>query len=124
MNIRMKRITGVAVIFCLLVSTPVLFAQGIKERMKERLPFIVELKEKGIIGENFVGYLEFVTAKVESEEVVNSENEDRKSIYSFIAQKEGATIDLVGIRRAKQIAENAKPGEYLKGEDGKWYQKK
>jgi uncharacterized protein YdbL (DUF1318 family) len=65
-----------------------------------------------------------VGSTVESEEVVTGENEDRKTIYSFIAEKEGATTELVGIRRAKQIAENALPGEYLQNEDGSWYQKK
>jgi len=36
-------------------------AGGIKERMKQRLPRIVEMKKQGIIGENANGYLEYVT---------------------------------------------------------------
>jgi uncharacterized protein len=118
-----KNITiSVILIICFLFPAA-LFAQGIKERMKERLPLIVELKTKGVIGENFQGYLAFVTDNKQSQDVVDSENADREKIYAYIAQKEGATKELVGQRRAKQIAGHAEPGEFLQNEDGSWYQK-
>ena len=113
---------SVILIICFLIPTA-LFAQGIKERMKLRLPAIIELKEKGIIGEDFRGYLAFLSENKEGQEILDSENTDRKQIYSYIAKKEGAAVELVGQRRAKQLAENAKPGEFLQNEDGTWYQK-
>ena len=91
--------------------------------MKERLPVIIQMKTDGIIGENFQGYLAYITDQQQNQEIVDGENMDREKIYTYIAQKEGADKSLVGIRRAKQIAENAKPGEYLQNEDGSWYQK-
>ena len=39
--------------------------------------------------------------------VVNSENTDRKLVYEAIAKKQGTTADLVGQRRALQIAEES-----------------
>lgn len=107
-------------------ATTVIFAddiQTIKVQMEKRLPLIVELKSKGIIGENNTGYLQYVQANRENEEVVNAENEDRKKVYAIIAKKEGANIGQVGSRRALQIAKKALKGDWLQDQNGKWYQK-
>ena len=122
MNHKRNITISIVLIICFLLPSALL-AQGVKERMKERLPVIVELKAKGIIGETFQGYLAFLSDNQQNQDVIDGENTDRKKIYSYIANKEGATLELVGQRRAKQIAENAKPGEFLQKEDGSWYQK-
>jgi uncharacterized protein len=111
------------VISVLLICSSTLYAQGIKERMQERLPSIVELKKAGIVGENNLGYLEFVGADKKGEDIVTAENDDRKKVYEAIAKQSETTVELVGQRRAKQIAEKADPGEWIKDEAGKWYQK-
>jgi hypothetical protein len=92
--------------------------------MKERLPVIVELKAKGIVGENNKGYLEFVGGKKEKADVVAAENEDRKQVYAAIAKQQGTTTELVGKRRALQLAKRADPGEWVQDAAGKWIQKK
>jgi uncharacterized protein YdbL (DUF1318 family) len=107
----------------LIMGSSNLYSQGIKERMQERLPAVVELKKAGIVGENSLGYLEFVGSDKKGEDIVTAENEDRKKVYEAIAKQSETTIELVGQRRAKQIAEKADPGEWLKDEAGKWYQK-
>lgn len=99
------------------------FAEDIKEQMKARLPIIIELKAKGIVGENNRGYLEFRTETKEKEDVVVAENHDRKQVYSAIAGEQGTTEELVGQRRAVQIAQKAAPGEWIQDSSGKWYQK-
>jgi uncharacterized protein YdbL (DUF1318 family) len=122
----MKKITSrlvMLIIAVLMVCTSAAVAQGIRERMKERLPVIVELKKAGMVGENSKGYLEFVGAQKKNEDVVSAENSDRKKVYEAIAKKEETTADKVGSRRAKQIAEKAGPGEWLKDAGGKWYKK-
>ena len=96
---------------------------AIKAEMEKRLPAIVELKSKGIVGEDNSGYLQFVGGKREKEAVVQSENQDRKKVYSAIAKKEGVSVNQVGQRRATHIAGKANKGEWLQGQDGKWYQK-
>ena len=99
-------------------------ANDIKARMQERLPKIVQMKTAGVIGENNMGYLEFVpgTARKEAD-LIAAENNDRKSVYSAIAKQQGTTEQLVGERRAIQIGEKASTGEWLQDTSGKWYKK-
>jgi uncharacterized protein YdbL (DUF1318 family) len=117
---------SLAVIFALVVLISTVAsssAEDIKTRMAERLPVIKELKAKGIIGENNRGYLEFTGTNREKNDVVTAENNDRGAAYSDIAKSQGATVDFVGMRRAKQITERAGKGEWLQDEQGKWYKK-
>ena len=105
------------------VAGSTLFADDIKIRMKDRLPAILELKAKGIVGENNKGYLEFIGGKREKADVVAAENEDRTTVYAAIAKQQGTTIELVGKRRALQISQKADAGDWLQDADGNWYQK-
>jgi uncharacterized protein YdbL (DUF1318 family) len=108
----------------LFIGGPMLYADDIKTRMKNRLPVILELKAKGIVGENNKGYLEFVGGKSENADVVAAENEDRKTVYAAIAKQQGTTVELVGKRRALQISQKADAGDWLQDASGNWYQKK
>jgi uncharacterized protein YdbL (DUF1318 family) len=112
---------GVALTIWLL--TPVVSAGALQDRMKERLPDIVALKTKGVIGENHQGYLEFVGKSREGAEIVAAENADRKVLYTAVAQKTGATVEQVGQRAALKWKKNLGEGEYFKNEDGTWIQK-
>ena len=99
-------------------------ADDIKARMQERLPTIVQMKADAVIGENNKGFLEFVPgAAKKMEDVVADENKDRQTVYNAIAKQQGTTAELVGERRANQIAEKAGSGEWLQDESGKWYKK-
>ena len=106
------------------ISGPALSADDIKTRMKNRLPTILELKAKGIVGENNKGYLEFIGGKKEKADVVAAENEDRQAVYEAIAKQQSTTVELVGKRRALQISQKADSGDWLQDASGKWYQKK
>ena len=99
------------------------FCADIKARMKDRLPGIIALKAAGIVGENNQGYLAFIGANQPEQALVAAENQDRQLVYGAIAKQQGTTADVVGRRRALQIAENAKPGEWLQDAGGKWVQK-
>jgi uncharacterized protein YdbL (DUF1318 family) len=111
------------VIVGLLAVTGTAWANGLKQRMQSRLSAIVDLKQRGVIGEDNKGFLSFMKGKNENKEVVDAENKDRRTVYQAIAQKQGTTVELVGQRRAIQLAEKANPGEWLQKPDGKWYQK-
>ncbi len=100
------------------------FADDIKARMKNRLPVIKQLKAQGIVGEDNKGYLQFVGGKKEKADVVAAENKDRQTVYAAIAKQQGTTAELVGKRRALQIAKKAAPGEYVQDTGGNWIQKK
>ncbi|MCG8565436.1 MAG: YdbL family protein [Desulfobacterales bacterium] len=95
----------------------------IKQGMKQRLPAIVALKAKGVVGENNQGYLSFVGGKKENPQLVAQENNDRKIIYSLIAKQQNVAVDLVAKRRAIKLAQQAKPGEYIQKADGAWVKK-
>ncbi|MCD4722360.1 MAG: YdbL family protein [Desulfobacula sp.] len=123
MNIRNIFKTHILIVLCLMITAQFVFAAGIKERMTQRLPVIVDLKAKGIVGESNKGYLAFVTDKRAQESVITDENKDRKMIYKHIAKQQNATLELVEQRRAKQIANRAKPGEFIQKPDGSWYRK-
>jgi uncharacterized protein YdbL (DUF1318 family) len=123
MNIKAFSVVVISLLVVLFTTVASSLSEDTKSRMKERLPIIIELKAKEIVGEDNRGYLQFVGTKREQEDVVTAENNDRKSVYSDIAKKQGATVDFVGRRRAKQIVEKATKGEFLQDESGKWYKK-
>ena len=100
------------------------FADDIKARMKNRLPVIKKLKAEGIVGEDNKGYLQFVGGKKAKADVVAAENKDRKTVYTAIAKQQETTAELVGKRRAMQIAKNAALGEWVQDAGGNWIQKK
>jgi uncharacterized protein YdbL (DUF1318 family) len=99
-------------------------AQEIQARMIARLPTIKALKDKGLVGENNKGFLEFIGQQKEKQDVVTAENQDRQQVYEAIAKQQGTTVELVGQHRAIQIANKAQPGEWLQDANGKWYRKK
>ncbi len=115
--------TYLLVVVCLIFTTQFVFAAGIKERMKARLPVIAGLKAKGIIGENNQGYLGFVTATKTEETVIAAENTDRKAIYSHFAKQQNTTVDVVEKIQAKRKAEKTKSGQFYQAADGKWVKK-
>lgn len=124
--------TFLAVAVSTMGATPS-FAQELDEvqqRMISRKAPIEALKDVGVAGENNLGYLDFVAGKSSSDakvkanqNLVNAENADRKIVYEAIAKKGKTTAEHVGKRRAKQIAENEKPGHYIMDEKGNWIKK-
>ncbi len=124
----MKQRTLTKIFTFLLIGTFVTgvsaFADDIKTRMKNRLPVIKELKAKGIVGEDNKGYLQFVGGNKAKADVMAAENKDRKTVYAAIAKQQGTTAELVGKRRAVQIAKKANKGEWVQDAEGKWLQKK
>jgi len=108
----------------ILITNAYASSKAIKQRMIERLPVIKSLKDKGIVGENNKGYLEFIGKKKEKANVIKAENKDRKLVYGTIAKQQGTTAAVVGKHRAIQIANKAQPGTWLQDANGKWYQKK
>lgn len=99
------------------------WAKGIKERMRARLPEITALKSQGVVGENNQGYLTLLKQPSSAKATLSAENQDRRTIYTAIAKKQGTTPELVGQRRALQIAQKANPGTMIQDANGKWRKK-
>lgn len=110
-------------IVVLLTAAGPVAAQEIKERMKERLPVIAELKKQGIVGETNRGYLAFVGTEKSHEDLIAQENQDRKAIYTRIAAQQNTSVSVVEKNRALQLAERAAPGTYVQSPDGTWVKK-
>lgn len=124
MHARTKRIMVTALVIVAAIAMAATgWTQDVKARMRDRLPTLVDLKARGVVGENNQGFLEMLKGQTEKQNVVAEENQDRKTIYAQIAQQTGTDIKVVGQRRAIQIAEKAAPGEWLQNSSGKWYQK-
>lgn len=96
-------------------------ASALKDRMLARVPAINSLKDKGLIGENNAGYLEYRTNARPQQELISAENQDRKTVYAEIAKKQNADIALVGQRRARQIRDIGGGGHWFQKPDGAWY---
>lgn len=95
-------------------------------RFSERRPAIDAWKTKGVIGEAFSGYLAFIEESADEDvhALVESDNADRKLVYTAIAEKESTTPELVGKLRAERIADRARAGDYLMNAKGEWIQVK
>lgn len=124
----MKNRNRIQLFFCLVMTVIFLgsytaTAASIKDRMVQRLPAITALKDKGLIGENSKGFLEYRTAQQPEKQTVQAENADRSSVYAAIAKKQGVKPTLVGQRRAKQIAEKGGSGHWFQRPNGEWYKK-
>ena len=110
-------------IACSLFLATTIHSADLKAQMAERLPAIEALKNKGVIGENNKGFLEFRTNDKSQAQLVQAENADRATVYQMIASKQGASAQLVGERRAIMIAEKGAAGQWYQKPDGSWYRK-
>jgi uncharacterized protein len=117
------KLLGLLAILGILFAAGTLNAGDIKARMLERLPVIVDLKARGVVGENNQGYLEMLKGQTEKQDLVAAENLDRRTVYEQIARQTNTNVQVVGQRRALQIAERASAGEWLQDTNGNWYQK-
>ena len=103
-------------------------SQELQKRFQERYPKLLEQKSAGKIGETFQGFVEAVKEDYTKEEavsgLVNAENADRTELYKLLAAKENITPEKVAERNALRNFQRARPGDYLKGQDGRWTQKK
>lgn len=99
------------------------YGASIKDRMVARIPAINALKDKGIVGENNRGFLEYRSNEQLQKQMIQEENQDRGAVYGAIAKKQGVSAELVGQRRAKQIADIGSSGHWFQDASGKWYKK-
>ncbi len=96
---------------------------ALKARFRDRLPALNSLKAQGAIGENNRGYVEPLGSAPDGQEVLQAENADRQTLYSSIAASTGTTPELVGQRRALQIAAQEPSGHMLQDAQGHWIKK-
>ncbi len=125
----LKLLAVVSLAWPLLAAAQALDLGQVQSSMRERLPRVNELKQEGIVGENNQGYL-IIREEVPDEEraeqiaaLVEAENRDRSTVYTAIGRRQNASPELVGRRRARQIAESATAGVWVQQADGEWVRK-
>lgn len=91
--------------------------------MRARLPKVVELKDKGLVGEQADGYLGVVEDKEGASAVVAEENADRKSVYSDRAKAQGQSVEVFGAVIGGAKTRDEQPGRFIKNSSGKWMKK-
>ncbi|WPJ95413.1 DUF1318 domain-containing protein [Coraliomargarita algicola] len=92
------------------------------ETMGARLPELMELKLKGLVGETNMGLLEARgTIEREQRRLLSDENRDRLAYYKLISVRLGIPVAAVQRKRAEQIRENSPKGVWLESKSGEWH---
>ncbi len=98
---------------------------ALQKEMKARMPQVIALLDKGVVGSNKQAYLE-VRGKLTPEEkkIVDAENAARKTVYAEIAKKNNTTLAVVEQQRAEQLSKRLPKGKkiWYQTADGKWHQ--
>ena len=101
-------------------------AKTIRQNMMKRLAELDKLKTNGKIAEANTGYLVWIkkdsAATKDEKLLMDTENAERKTVYTAIAQQQKSTVENVGKRRAAQLRKIARKGHYCMDENGKLYQ--
>jgi len=98
-------------------------------RRKDRRSGLISLQEKGVIGENKLGFLELRgSSSPDAEQLIEQENNDRMIIYAAVANKNGTSVEEVQKLYAKRLQQDAPAGtpiEVLNESSGvyEWKQK-
>ncbi|MGD9897030.1 MAG: YdbL family protein [Candidatus Methylacidiphilaceae bacterium] len=101
----------------------------LQQRRRTRIAELQGLKNARVIGETRNGYLQFVTQPQESayrsyaDRIVQEENRARYLLYSTEAKKQGQSLSQVEARYGERWRDDAFPGEYVQGPDGRWSKK-
>src|SRR4051812_46802641 len=97
---------------------------AVKARIAQRLDSVNAMKDRGAAGENNRGYLEARGgAQGADQQLISSENADRRTVYEALAAQTGSNADTVGRARAQQLAGLAKSGHWIQDAGGAWKQK-
>lgn len=84
-----------------------------------------EAKAQGLVGERPDGYVGAVapapTAEVQT--LVTSTNDGRRKVYAELAQRNGITVQAVGIVSGEKLQGAAPAGQYILTPAGQWQRK-
>jgi hypothetical protein len=84
-----------------------------------------EAKSQGLVGEKVDGYVAAVIANPDADvrELVTVTNDGRRMVYAELAQRNGITIEAVGIVSAEKLHAKAASGTYIQSSTGQWQRK-
>lgn len=82
-----------------------------------------EARSQGRVGETLDGYLAPVAQDRETMALVAQINQARTDSYQKLADSNNIPVDEVAKMAGIKLVERARPGEYVKGINGKWLKK-
>ncbi|WP_027854250.1 YdbL family protein [Marinobacterium litorale] len=84
-----------------------------------------DAKQQGLIGEQSNGYLGVVvdSPSAEVRSLVDSINEQRRSLYIEKAEQAGVKPQIMELRMGERLLERAPNGEFVRTPDGRWVRK-
>lgn len=98
--------------------------EAARERILERLPEMENLWNRGLTGESNEGFVAARSSLNRSQiAMIQDENRDRLTLYSYVAARTGADLFAVGRERAILISKMAKNGLWIQEGDGDWKRK-
>ena len=114
-------------VFLITLVAPVIVTSAqdlnsVRSQMAQRLPKIDEMKANGSVGENNKGFLE-ARGSGADQAIIAAENNDRSTVYAALAEQTNTSAAQVGRVRARQIAEQSRPGVWLQDSKGEWRRK-
>ena len=82
-----------------------------------------EARSQGRVGETLTGYLAPIKQDRETLALVEQINQARTDSYQKLADSNNLPVDEVAKMAGIKLVERARPGEYVKGINGKWLKK-
>jgi uncharacterized protein YdbL (DUF1318 family) len=82
-----------------------------------------EARTQGRVGETLSGYLAPLRQDSETLALVEQINKARTDSYQQLADSNNIPVDEVAKMAGIKLVERARPGEYVKGINGKWLKK-
>jgi uncharacterized protein YdbL (DUF1318 family) len=82
-----------------------------------------EARSQGRVGETLSGYLAPIKQDRETLALVEQINQARTDNYQKLADSNNLPVDEVAKMAGIKLVERARPGEYVKGINGKWLKK-
>lgn len=84
-----------------------------------------EAKAQGLVGERPDGFVAAVAAQPPAEvrALVTSTNDGRRKVYAELAQRNGITVEAVGIVSGEKLQGAAPAGHYILLPNGEWQKK-
>lgn len=84
-----------------------------------------QAKSQGLVGETADGYIAAVAPNPspEIQALIRTTNDGRRQAYAELAQRNGITVEQVGILSAEKLHANAPAGTYIQNALGQWVRK-
>lgn len=116
---------------------PVLDVAALKRRMKARYATLARLREQGLVGETWNGFVDVVKKSAASRlvdpkdkskgtvaQLLAKEVADRRLLYAHLARQLKTRPETIGVQSGVRHLARAKPEHWFRLKDGRWAQRK